>query len=191
MSSLSSRTPVLLASADSAAAGSARPSFETVYAEQFAFVWRNLRRLGVHEASLRDAAQDVFVVVYRRLEDYEPRAPMRSWLYSIVRRVARDHARRRRRKDPRERADADEIADPRALPPDRGAEHNESRALLLSLLDTLDDEKREAFVLSDLEEMTAPEVAQALGVNINTVYSRIRAARRELREALSARSRAP
>lgn len=191
MSPLPSRPPVLLAGVDSSAAGSARPSFEAVYAEHFAFVWRNLRRLGVQDGSLRDAAQDVFVVVFRRLADYEPVAPLRSWLYSIVRRVARDHARRRRRKDPHERQDAEEVADPRALPPDRGAEQSESRALLLALLDALDVEKCEAFVLSDLEGMTAPEIGEALGVNVNTVYSRVRAARRELREALAARSRSP
>jgi RNA polymerase sigma-70 factor (ECF subfamily) len=166
-------------------------AFETLYKEHFAFVWRNLRRLGVPEASLRDAAQDVFVVVYRRLGEYEARDKVRSWLYSIVTRVVREHARRRRRKDPSAVEDADTIADPRARPPDRGAEENESLQLLLELLQEIDLEKREAFVLSDLEEMTAPEIAEALGVNLNTVYSRIRAARQELRAALRSRRALP
>jgi RNA polymerase sigma-70 factor (ECF subfamily) len=169
------------------AAPASRPSFPALYTEHFAFVWRNLRRLGVPEASLRDAAQDVFVVVYRRLGEYEAREKVRSWLYSILTRVAREHARRRRRKDPTPVDHAEEIADPRAQPPDRGAAQNQDLRLLLELLDELDLEKREAFVLSDLEQMTAPEIAEALGVNLNTVYSRVRAARRELRAALKLR----
>ena len=159
-----------------------------MYEEHFAFVWRNLRRLGVPEASLRDAAQDVFVVVHRRLGEYDARSKLRSWLYSILNRVAREYGRRRRRKDPARVEDAEQVADPRAEPPDQGAERSESLRLLLRLLDDLDLEKREAFVLSDLEEMTAPEIADALGVNLNTVYSRIRAARRELSAALQLRN---
>jgi len=185
---LPSRTPAQVTDAP-AGEPAARPlSFAAVYEEHFAFVWRNLRRLGVPEASLRDAAQDVFVVVHRRLGEYDARSKLRSWLYSILNRVAREYGRRRRRKDPARVEDAEQVADPRAEPPDQGAERSESLRLLLRLLDDLDLEKREAFVLSDLEEMTAPEIADALGVNLNTVYSRIRAARRELSAALQLRN---
>jgi RNA polymerase sigma-70 factor, ECF subfamily len=189
--SVPSQVPARTPGTPPAETGSGTLAFEALYKQHFAFVWRNLRRLGVPEASLRDAAQDVFVVVYRRLDEYEARDKARSWLYSIVTRVVREHARRRRRKDPTAVEDADTVADPRGHTPDRGAEQNESLRLLLELLLEIDLEKREAFILSDLEEMTAPEIAEALGVNLNTVYSRIRAARQELRAALRLRRALP
>ncbi|HTU57497.1 MAG TPA: sigma-70 family RNA polymerase sigma factor, partial [Polyangiales bacterium] len=64
--------------------------FDAVYEEHFDFVWRNLRRLGVREGELRDAAQDAFLVVHRRLAQFDGVGSVRAWLYSIVRRVAAD-----------------------------------------------------------------------------------------------------
>jgi RNA polymerase sigma-70 factor, ECF subfamily len=158
-------------------------SFDAVYASEFAFVWRNLRRLGVTDENLRDAAQDAFLVLYRKLPEFEGRAPLRSFLYSIVTRVARQHRRTRARKDLPNAADADEIAGPRWFGPDQGAERGEALRLLFALLATLDEDKREAFVLADLEGLTVPEIAAAVGANVNTVYSRVRAARAQVRSA--------
>ena len=172
------------------AAAACVPSFEAVYSTEFPFVWRNLRRLGVPEPNLRDAAQDVFVVVLRRLPEFIGAAPLRSWLYSIVTRVARQHRRTLRRKGLGETEDANQVVDARSPTPQHGAESREALRTLIELLEHLDDEKREAFILSDLEEMTAPEIALALDVNLNTVYSRIRAARLELRAAFAARTAA-
>jgi RNA polymerase sigma-70 factor, ECF subfamily len=173
-------------SAESASPGAALPAapgaleFDAVYAEHFDFVWRNLRRLGVPDASLRDAAQDVFLVVHRRLDDFEGRAELRSWLFSIVKRVTLNHRRTQRRK---EHADAEEA---HALPgnlagPEQSAADSEALRFFMSLLDELDDEKREVFVLAELEEMSATEIASALNCNVNTVYSRLRLAREKLR----------
>jgi RNA polymerase sigma-70 factor, ECF subfamily len=161
-----------------------RPSFDELYVEHFTFVWRNLRRLGVAEATLSDAAQDVFLVVHRRLDDFEPRAAVRSWLYSIVVRVARQHRRGARRK-PVESLDDAPCPVAAGLGPEQLAEQNEALRRLLALLERLDDAKREAFVLSELESLTAPEIAAILGVNVNTIYARVRAARRELESALA------
>jgi RNA polymerase sigma-70 factor, ECF subfamily len=163
----------------------ATPAFDQVYAAEFAFVWRNLRRLGVEEAALRDAAQDVFVVVHRRLGDFEGRAPLRSWIYSIVTRVARQYRRTRERKELRDVEDPERIPDSSLPTPEDGAARGQALRLLVSLLETLDDDKREALVLCDLEGMTVPEVAAAVGSNVNTVYSRVRAARQQLRELLA------
>lgn len=165
----------------------ARPTFDELYDECFDFVWRNLRRLGVLEANLADAAQEVFIVVHRRLPDFEARAAVRSWVYSIVVRVARQHRRSARRK-PTSPLDArEELADARAPGPERDAEQNQELRLLVSLLGGLAEPKREAFVLSELEGLTAPEIARILNVNLNTVYARIRAARRELELAIARR----
>lgn len=162
-----------------------RPSFDELYAEHFAFVWRNLRRLGVAESAVSDAAQDVFLVVHRRLDDYEPRAPLRSWVYSIVVRVARQHRRGVQRKPVETVDDATRWPDPSGHEPEQLAASSEALAQLLALLGQLDDAKREAFVLSELESLTAPEIAEILGVNVNTIYARVRAARRQLESALA------
>src|SRR5689334_9453575 len=71
-------------------------NFAEIYDAQFAFVWRSLRRLGVDPSGLDDAAQDVFLVVHRRLPEFEGRASLKTWVYEIVRRVARDHRRTKR-----------------------------------------------------------------------------------------------
>jgi RNA polymerase sigma-70 factor, ECF subfamily len=157
-------------------------SFDTIYAEHFAFVWRNLRRLGVGESGLRDAAQDVFLVVHRRLPDFEGKSSVRTWLFTILRRVASDHRRRRGRKELRDAEDAELVPDARGAGPEDQAVRGESRRLLLALLERLDPEKREVLILADLESMSAPEIASALECNVNTVYSRLRAARQLMRE---------
>jgi RNA polymerase sigma-70 factor (ECF subfamily) len=160
----------------------APPDFDDVYDQHFAFAWRNLRRLGVHEPQLSDAAQDVFLVVHRRLPEFsaDSRAPLRSWLYSIVVRVARQYRRGLRRKPTEGLDDVGSVPDASGMEPERSAQQSEALRQLLGLLDGLDENKREAFVLAELEGLTAPEIAEILGVNVNTIYARIRAARRAL-----------
>jgi RNA polymerase sigma-70 factor (ECF subfamily) len=162
----------------------AKPAFDDLYDAHFDFVWRNLRRLGVLEPNLWDAAQDVFLVIHRRLADFEPRAEVRSWVYSIVVRVARQHRRTAKRKPTQPLDDHEQLVDPRAIGPERSAARSEELQQLMTLLDQLDDHKREAFVLAELEGLSAPEIAAILNANVNTIYARIRAARRELEAAI-------
>lgn len=172
--------------ADSRGNGLPSTCFETLYDQYFAFVWRNLRRLGVGEAAVADAAQDVFLVVHRRLSEFEGRSTARTWLFGIVLRVARDHRRRLLRKEPGQPLD-EKLADVRPTPFDDAA-RTEAARLLEGLLDELDDEQRAVFVLAELEQMTAPEIAQVLSVKLNTVYSRLRLARAAFEKA-AARAR--
>lgn len=164
------------------------PSFGALYDEYFAFVWRNLRRAGVPPQRLADAAQDAFLVVHRRLPEFQGRSPIRSWLYGIVVRVASSYRRSHRRKDVGDADDPDLIAAPAPSPSAR-AEQAEALRAVERILAGLPEEKREAFMLSELEQMTAPEIAEAIGVNVNTVSSRLRAAREEF-DAAVARLRA-
>lgn len=158
--------------------------FTQLYEEHFDFVWRSVRMLGVPVDAADDAAQDVFLVAHRRLDDFEGRSGARTWLFAIALRVVSDFRRSRRRKlRLLERVMRTEPA-PTHTPFD-AAVGNERRDALLCALDGLPDEQRAVFVLADIEEMSAPEIATALDVNLNTVYSRLRSARKSVGAHLS------
>jgi RNA polymerase sigma-70 factor, ECF subfamily len=162
--------------------------FDSIYDEHLDVVWRTLRRLGVAPESLDDAVQDVFLVVHRRLAEFEARSSVRTWLFGITFRVARDHRRLARRKGGLEPLVA-AVADVGPGPFEHLA-HSEALRQLDSALSRLDDDKRAVFVMSQIEEMSAPEIADALGIKLNTVYSRLRAARREFEAAVAAQEEA-
>ncbi len=161
-------------------------SFERVYRDGFAFVWSTLLRLGVPRAAVEDAAQDVFVVVHRRLADFEGRgAGLRSWLYTIVRRVAHRHHRGEERAERKLRALAQVETRPAQL--DEVVDRRLTAALVLEALDELDFDKRVALDLHVFEGLTGPQIASILEIELETAYSRIKAARRGLERSLSAR----
>jgi RNA polymerase sigma-70 factor (ECF subfamily) len=148
---------------------------DRAYKEHFAFVWRSLRRLGVPLQALDDAAQDVFIVALRRRSEFGGRSSYRTWLFGIAANVAREQRRRGRRAEALEPID-DALRSPQASPLDRATDAEAVR-FIEAFLSTLDDAKREVFILAELEQMPAPEIADAVGANLNTVYSRLRAAR--------------
>lgn len=167
-----------------------------VYATHFRYVWRCLRSLGVPEATIDDAVQEVFLVVQRKLPAFDGGAELRTWLYAIVLRVARRHrvqaARDAHRFQSNETSSDDfETASKDASNADlrRDVEHNERLALAQRALASLDDIKREVFVLACVEGMSAPEIASLTQVPLNTVYSRLRAARHSFAEAVAALAR--
>ncbi len=162
-----------------------RASFEEVYAEHFRFVWRSLRRLGVPESDVADAVQDVFIVVHRRLGEFEGRSKVTTWLYGICYRVARD---RRRLAHVRHRADDDGQMDER--PDDRAdvaaaAERRQGLELLENILDEMPIEQRAVFTLFELDAMGGEAIAEMLEIPLGTVYSRLRIAREQFRRSLS------
>lgn len=150
--------------------------FDALYREHFAFVWRSLRRLGVPQHALDDAAQEVFVVVHRRARELNLEASPKACLFGIAQRVASDQRRWVRRKG-HTLPLVEEPAGAGASPLDQ-AMQREASELVLAFLDQLDDTRRAVFVLSELEQLTAPEIAHALSANLNTVYYRIASARR-------------
>jgi RNA polymerase sigma-70 factor (ECF subfamily) len=164
----------------------ARLGFDDVYERHFDFVWRSLRLLGVSAEAVEDATQDTFSVVSRQLTRFEERSSLRTWLFAILQRVAANHRRRARRKLHRLEPLTEEIAGREPTPHAR-AEAAEAIDLVQRFCDTLDVERRAVFVLALLEELPAPEVAQALDIPINTVYSRVRSLREGLRRALEGR----
>lgn len=161
------------------------PAFDAVYAEHFAFVWRALRRLGVREAHLDDAAQETWVVVHRRLGTFEGRSSLRTWLAGVAMRVASDHRRWRRRKDPHDPIPDEPTFATTEPSPEAALQRAQSAQILDRLLDAIPEERRAVFFLTELEQMSAPEVSEALGIPVNTVYSRLRVARVEFEAAAS------
>jgi RNA polymerase sigma-70 factor (ECF subfamily) len=154
------------------------PVLAEVYGEHFAAVWRNLRRLGVADAALDDAAQDVFLVLHRRLGDFAGRSTLKTFLFGIVLRVARDHRRAARRHQARvARLAASVESLPRVAPPDETAERAQAVRVVRAVLDGLDDEQRAVFVLVELEQLTVKEAAAAAGLGLATCQRRLRAAR--------------
>jgi RNA polymerase sigma-70 factor (ECF subfamily) len=175
----------------SAEAAVVAPDFEHVYASTFAFAWRLLRRLGVPEASLDDAAQEVFVIVHRRLSGFEGRSSLRTWVAGIAVRVASDMRRATRRRGdtvPLSDEIADAMADAQPGPVER-ATSAQAFALMQKLLATLSEEQRDVFVLAELEQLTATEISAIVGAGVNTVYSRLRLARAAFEEALGKHER--
>lgn len=160
------------------------PAFDELYQAHFPFVWRSAKRLGVRDESLDDAVQEVFVVVHRRLADFEGRSSLRTWLFGITLRVVRDHRRSARRRDPGCEVDPDTLRATGGGPVE-SAEKEEAVRLLHALLDELADDRREIFVMAELEQMTMPEIAEALAINLNTAYARLRTARQEFEQALA------
>jgi RNA polymerase sigma-70 factor, ECF subfamily len=152
-----------------------------VFDEHAPFVWRTLRHLGIREADLPDVCQDVFITVHRKIEGFEGRSSMRTWLYGICLRTASDH---RRRAYVRREYPAAEPP-PSSVEPTQHAdyERTEARRLLAELLDELDEDKRAVFVLYEIEELCMKEVADIIGCPLQTAYSRLHAARKVVIEA--------
>jgi RNA polymerase sigma-70 factor (ECF subfamily) len=159
---------------------------EQAFEQHFSMVWRSLRRLGVPESSLDDASQDVFLVLHRRWADFQHQSSLRTWIYGILLRVASDHTRRARRERARWSAEeAPELESP-ADAPDQLYQQREAALLLRFALAQLEDKERQILVLIDLEERSVVEAADALGINLNTAYSRLRRARQSFEKALRA-----
>lgn len=148
-------------------------------------VWRSLRRLGVPAAGLDDAVQDVFLVLHRRWADFQHQSSLRTWIYGILVRVASDYTRRARRERARYSPETPDL-ESSAQSPDQLYQQREAALILRLALAQLDDKERQMLVLIDLEERSVVEAAEALGVNLNTAYSRLRRARQSFEKALRA-----
>jgi RNA polymerase sigma-70 factor (ECF subfamily) len=171
-------------------ASSGQLSFEQVYEASFDFVYRNARRLGVPASATDDVVQEVFLVLHRRLAEYDGRASLRSWVYGILANTVRQYRRTFRRKQkPLQAIERDEelgLASA-AAGPEQHVQQRQDVALLLSLLEELPEAQRELIVLADLEELNVPEICACIGGNSNTVHSRLRVAREALRSKLARR----
>jgi RNA polymerase sigma-70 factor (ECF subfamily) len=162
------------------------PDFDAMYDTHVDAVSRCVVALGVASSSVDDAVQDVFVVAYRRLGDFEGRSTVRTWLLGIALRVAHDYRRTVKRKGGAGEL-SDDLVDVSPLP-DEQAARRQALELTTRILSELDEARRTVFVLAEIEGLTAPEIAEMLAIPVNTVYSRLRLAREDF-ETLLSRSR--
>lgn len=154
------------------------PPFATIYDAHVAFVWRVLARLGVAPADLEDVCQEVFIVVHRQLSAFEGRSTLRTWIYGIALRCASGYRRRTARRRPVEAPLAEPVAEVAVAGTQlEDLDARDARATLERLLAQLDPDKREVFVLFELEELAMAEVVAIVGCPLQTGYSRLHAAR--------------
>ena len=162
--------------------------FHALYRDHFDFVFRNLRRLGVPPGATDDALQEVYLVVLRRLPELREDSSPKAWLFAIAVRVASTFRRTQRR-----RGDVipllESVIDRAAPSPFELTARAEARRVLHAFLDTLSEGSRAIFIMSELEQMTAPEISHSLGMNVNTIYGRLAVARAELARVVASAAR--
>ncbi|HWO10802.1 MAG TPA: sigma-70 family RNA polymerase sigma factor [Polyangiaceae bacterium] len=169
---------------EGAAVASAGVEFETLYALYFGFTWRVLGHLGVPTRSMDDAVQEVWVVVHRRLVEFEGRSALKTWLFGIALNVSRNL----RRSELRRLRDVELAPEPVSLHPDPELVRagNEALERVERFLDTLDEQRRAIFVCNLLEHLSAQETAEATGCDVATVYQRVRSLRHAFKTWLDA-----
>lgn len=161
------------------------PDFDALYDAHVDGVWRLLQKFGVPDAGLEDAVQEVFIVAHRQLGGFRGDSSLKTWLGGICVRVAKDARRTIARKGGLEPLDPS-MAQPGPQLEERVGQR-EALAHVLKLLALLDEDQREVFVLAEFEGMTAPEIAAATGVNLNTLYTRLRTARQRFNALVAER----
>jgi RNA polymerase sigma-70 factor, ECF subfamily len=162
-----------------------RLGFDDIYEKWFDEVARWVRALGGPDADRDDLVQDIFLIVYRRLPDFDGNN-VPGWLYQIARRKVRDHRRLLWVKEVFSRSvPLSERLCTRGSNPADSYEAKERSLVLEQLLGQLSADQRAAFVLFEIEGHSGQEIARIQGVPINTVWARIHKARKKLLARLS------
>jgi RNA polymerase sigma-70 factor (ECF subfamily) len=159
------------------------PEFRSLFEREFSYVWHTLRRLGVGDADRMDVAQEVFVTVSGLMGDYDPERPLRPWLFGIAYRIGlrykalARHGREVVVEDPSESPDRAPLAD-------EAMAQKQRAALVDKAIERIDLTRRAVFIMSEIDGCAMPEIAEALGISVNTGYSRLRLAREEFEAAV-------
>jgi RNA polymerase sigma-70 factor (ECF subfamily) len=157
--------------------------FREVYDDYFAFVWRAVANRGVPAAAMDDVVQEVFLVVHRKLDEFEGRSTLRTWLGGIVRRVVADHKKKRGNQATGQEAVEDHPFES-GEDPAAELEQRAAAAVVSALLEKLSPPQREVFVLYELEQLTMREIAELTQTNENTVQTRLKSARQAFQRSL-------
>ncbi len=150
------------------------------YGELLPWLWNAARRLGVPERDLADVCHDVFVIAWERRGHFEPGRDLRAWLFGIASRVV---ANRRARRSGNEELPGGGFERASSETPEALVSATQTQRLIHAALSSLDADKRAVFVAHEIEAFAIPEVARALGIPLNTAYSRLRLARAAFEKA--------
>lgn len=157
-------------------------NLDEAYREHARFVWRAAGSLGVAPNERDDVVHDVFLVVHHKAAEFDPKRSLTTWLFGITRMVVLNRRRRAGRHARKLRV----VAPPPApLDPEAHDELRRRVEQVRTFLQSLEVRKRVVFELMEIEGMSGPEVAEAIGANVDTIYTRIRSARRAFREFVS------
>jgi len=157
-------------------------AFGEVYRKHFVHVWHTLRRFGVRERDLEDVAHDTFIVAHQRLHTFDTTRSMRPWLSGIAWRLASDY-RRRARYRLEVVGHAQEPVSGRGSP-EAAAVQSQARQAVAKALEDLPEEQRVVFIMKEIDGFSVPEIAEALELPLNTLYSRLRLGRARFRQAV-------
>jgi RNA polymerase sigma-70 factor, ECF subfamily len=183
-------------SSDSSGSSGASPSpsaseptaicFRTAYDENVRFVWRSLRRLGVHPSDVEDACQEVFLVVHKRLDSFDRDRSLPAWIFGIAFRVAAKYRRRAHVRYEQAEAAPEDVA-AAVSAPDQSASVQKRQAMerLDRILSELNDSQRAVFMLYELEQLSMNEVATLVDCPLQTAYSRLHTARKHVQAAIA------
>ena len=158
----------------------------TLYDRYEHSIRRFLSRIGIADGDLDDLVQLTFLEVVRAAKSFDPRYAARPWLFGVAATMARRHRRRFAQMTVRlKRFVTGRGSDPGPEMPDEAFDAREAERRFRRALDALSDKKRDVFVMVTLEGASGEEAAMALGIPINTVWTRLHHAREELRRMLS------
>jgi RNA polymerase sigma-70 factor (ECF subfamily) len=166
-------------------AGQVARDVREIYSAHGRFVWLSLQRLGIHPSDLDDIAQDVFMVVHRRLDTFDRRSRITTWLFGICMRVAANYRRRRRWTREVLSGGSEDDRPATLVAADDILMRREERELAERALGRLDIAKRATFVMFEIESLSCLEIAELMNVPVGTVYSRLHGARRQLERTLA------
>jgi RNA polymerase sigma-70 factor (ECF subfamily) len=156
-----------------------------LFSDEFDYLIRSLRRLGVSRDDVEDVAHEVFLVLYQSWSKYDPTRPFRPYLFAIAFRVACNHGRKRRKEVPFAFLEVDDVREG----PDQRIEAEQRRAVVLQALETIAMPKRAVLIMHDIDGLGMSEIAEALSIYRFTGYSRLHKARKEFASAVLALSK--
>ena len=150
------------------------------FGQEFDYLCRTLRRLGVPRAEVEDLVHEIFLVLLRKWDEYDASRAFRPYLFGIALRVAAAHHRRRIQEVPTDEVEAED----QAARPDQSLQAKQARAIVLGALERLPLPRRAVLIMHDLDEVAMREVAAVLSIPVFTAYSRLRKARKEFEAAV-------
>lgn len=150
--------------------------FDTVYRSELGYALRTLRRLAIAEADLHDAAHEMFVEVYEKLDQFDESRPLKPWLFGFAYRVARDFRRRKGRRPTEPLDDQMHASDPHHEPEEH-FERRQKQRLAVECLASVPEDQATILILHEIDGISIPEIARALSIPVNTAYSRLRLGR--------------